>query len=180
MSNGPPSKTDLEALESLMETNFVGTVAVTQAMLPLLQSAGMAQIINVSSDLGCISRQTDPTWKHFSVKALAYGASKAALNMLTVQLAYEFRNGSMLKRRGLEERVAYESNFRIKAVNPCSYDLSMMKTEDIEALENAWPETLHCELLLQRETCVVDPRAGEGVDPFSSNTRVSNLRCLKP
>jgi len=95
LSDGPPSKTNIEALESLMETNFVGTVAVTQAMLPLLQTAGKAQIINVSSELGCISRQTDPTWKYFSVKALAYCASKAALNMLTVQLAYEFRDGSI-------------------------------------------------------------------------------------
>ncbi len=95
MSDGPPSKTNIEALESLMETNFVGTVAITQTMLPLLQSAGKAQIINVSSELGCISRQTDPTWKYLSVKALAYCASKAALNMLTVQLAYEFRDGSI-------------------------------------------------------------------------------------
>jgi NAD(P)-dependent dehydrogenase (short-subunit alcohol dehydrogenase family) len=91
-ADGPPSETSLSDVEAIMHTNFVGSVAVTQAMLPLLQQAGNAQIINVSSELGCISRQTDPTWKFFPVKVLGYCASKAALNMLTVQLAYEFRD----------------------------------------------------------------------------------------
>ena len=93
--DGPPSKVDIEALETVMHTNFTGTVAVTQAMLPLLQSAGKAQIINVSSGLGSVSLHTDPNWEYAPVKALAYCASKAALNMFTVQLAYEFRDGSI-------------------------------------------------------------------------------------
>jgi NAD(P)-dependent dehydrogenase (short-subunit alcohol dehydrogenase family) len=93
--DGPPSKVNLETLQTVMRTNYVGTVAVTQAMLPLLQGFGKAQIINVSSELGCISQQTNPDWKYFPVKVLAYCASKAALNMFTVQLAYEFRDGSI-------------------------------------------------------------------------------------
>jgi NAD(P)-dependent dehydrogenase (short-subunit alcohol dehydrogenase family) len=93
--DGPPSKVNIKALESVMHTNYVGTVAVTQAMLPLLQRAGKAQIINVSSELGSVSQQTDPNWKFAPVKVLAYCASKAALNMFTVQLAYEFRDGNI-------------------------------------------------------------------------------------
>jgi NAD(P)-dependent dehydrogenase (short-subunit alcohol dehydrogenase family) len=93
--DGPPSKVGIETLEAAMRTNYVGSVAVTQAMLPLLQRAGKAQIINVSSELGCISQQTNPEWKFAPVKFLAYCASKAALNMFTVQLAYEFRDGSI-------------------------------------------------------------------------------------
>ena len=94
-TDGPPSKVDLAALDALMRTNFVGTVAVTQAMLPLLQGAGKSQIINVSSELGSISQQTDADWKYVQVKALAYCASKAALNMLSVQLAWEFRDANI-------------------------------------------------------------------------------------
>ena len=94
-SDGPPSKVSLEALETVMRTNFLGAVAVTQAMLPFLQEAGKAQIINVSSELGSVSLQTDLNWKFAPVKVLAYCASKAALNMLTVQLAYEFRDGNI-------------------------------------------------------------------------------------
>lgn len=93
--DGPPSRVNLETVESVMRTNYVGTVAVIQAMLPLLQSAGKAQIINVSSELGCISQQTNPAWKYAPVKVLAYCASKAALNMLTVQLAYELRDADI-------------------------------------------------------------------------------------
>ena len=93
--DGPPSKVSLEAVGKTMATNYGGTVAVTQAMLPLLQQAGKAQIINVSSELGSISQQTDPAWKYAPVKVLGYCASKAALNMFTVQLAYEFRDGSI-------------------------------------------------------------------------------------
>ena len=93
--DGPPSKVDMKALEKTMHTNFLGTVAVTQAMVPLLQAAGKAQIINVSSELGCISQQTNADWKFAPVKVLGYCASKAALNMLSVQLAYEFRDGSI-------------------------------------------------------------------------------------
>lgn len=91
-SDGPPSKVNLEALETVMRTNYVGAVAVTQAMLPLLQEAGKAQIINVTSELGSISLQNDPNWKFAPIKVLAYCASKAALNMFTVQLAYECRS----------------------------------------------------------------------------------------
>jgi NAD(P)-dependent dehydrogenase (short-subunit alcohol dehydrogenase family) len=43
-------------VESTMRTNFYGTVAVTQAVLPLIERAGRSQIINVSSELGSISR----------------------------------------------------------------------------------------------------------------------------
>ena len=93
--DGPPSKVDLDALDAIMRINYVGAVAVTQAMLPLLQRAGKAQVINVTSELGSVSLQTDLNWKFAPVKLLAYCASKAALNMFTVQLAYEFRDGSI-------------------------------------------------------------------------------------
>ena len=93
--DGPPSKVNIDAVETAMRTNYLGTIAVTQAMLPLLQLAEKAQIINVSSELGSISQQTDPNWKYAPVKVLAYCASKAALNMFTVQLAYEFSDGKI-------------------------------------------------------------------------------------
>ena len=95
MSDGPPSKVKIDTVETVMRTNYVGSLVVTQAMLPLLQQAGTAQIINVSSELGSVSLHNDPNWKYAPVKYLAYCASKAALNMFTVQLAYEFRDGSI-------------------------------------------------------------------------------------
>jgi NAD(P)-dependent dehydrogenase (short-subunit alcohol dehydrogenase family) len=37
----------------------------------------------------------DPAWTHVAAKYIGYAASKAALNMRTVQLAYELRGPSI-------------------------------------------------------------------------------------
>ncbi len=89
--DGPPSTASLQALALIMKTNFIGTVAVTQAMLPLLRRSPRARIVNVSSDLGSITGYADPAWKYQFVKVLGYSASKAALNMFTAQLSSELR-----------------------------------------------------------------------------------------
>ena len=90
--DGPPSKANLDVIEKVLKTNFVDTVAVTQAMLPLLRKAPAARIVNVSSGLGSLTLNSDPNGPYAAVKLLGYNASKAALNMLTVQLAYELRD----------------------------------------------------------------------------------------
>jgi NAD(P)-dependent dehydrogenase (short-subunit alcohol dehydrogenase family) len=90
--DGPPTKADIDAVRRVFETNFFGTLAVTQAMLPLLRKSDAGRIVNVSSGLGSITLNGDPAWEFASVKILGYNASKAALNMLTVQLAAELRD----------------------------------------------------------------------------------------
>jgi NAD(P)-dependent dehydrogenase (short-subunit alcohol dehydrogenase family) len=94
--DGPPGTADLSAVRRVMETNFYGTLAVTQAMLPLLRKSAAARIVNVSSGLGSLQWNADPNWEYAQVKLLGYNASKAAMNMLTVQLAYELR-GTTIK-----------------------------------------------------------------------------------
>jgi NAD(P)-dependent dehydrogenase (short-subunit alcohol dehydrogenase family) len=94
--DGPPSATSLEAIERDYRVNFIGTVAVTQAMLALLRKAPSARIVNVSSGLGSLTRTGDPAFEYVAYKYLGYAASKAALNMLTVQLAWELR-GTAIK-----------------------------------------------------------------------------------
>jgi NAD(P)-dependent dehydrogenase (short-subunit alcohol dehydrogenase family) len=90
--DGPPSASSLEAIERTLRVNFVGSVAVTQAMLPLLRKAPSARIVNVSSGLGSLTRNADPANPYAAVGYLGYSASKAALNMFTVHLAYELRD----------------------------------------------------------------------------------------
>src|SRR5262245_19517724 len=90
--DGPPSRASVDAIERVLRTNFLGAVAVTQAMLPLLRKSEAGRIVNVSSELGSIAKHGDPTWKYAQVKVLGYCASKAALNMFTVQLAFELRD----------------------------------------------------------------------------------------
>jgi NAD(P)-dependent dehydrogenase (short-subunit alcohol dehydrogenase family) len=90
--DGLPSSSSLDAIERAFRINFLGSVAVTQAMLPLLRKAPSASIVNVSSGLGSLTKSGDAAWTHVAAKYLGYAASKAALNMLTVQLAWELRD----------------------------------------------------------------------------------------
>jgi len=90
--DGPPSRASVDAVERVLRTNFLGAVAVTQAVLPLLRKSEAGRIVNVSSELGSIASHGDPTWKYAHVKVLGYCASKAAMNMFTVQLAFELRD----------------------------------------------------------------------------------------
>ena len=69
-----------------MEVNFIGALAVTQAVLPLLSTSTAGRIVNVSSSLGSLTLNGDPTSTYYSQQFIGYNASKAALNMLTVQL----------------------------------------------------------------------------------------------
>ena len=89
--DGPPITASLAAVRRVMETNFLGTLAVTQAMLPLLRAALAGRIVNLSSSLGSLAVNGDPDSPYYAARFIGYNASKAALNMLTVQLAQELR-----------------------------------------------------------------------------------------
>ena len=89
--DGHASDTGVETLKRTFDVNFFGTVAFTQPLLPLLRAAESAQIINVSSGLGSLAINADANSPYYHAKALAYNASKAALNMFTVDLAYDLR-----------------------------------------------------------------------------------------
>jgi NAD(P)-dependent dehydrogenase (short-subunit alcohol dehydrogenase family) len=89
----PPSQTDLGTMREVYEVNVLGVIRVTNAMLPLLRRAPAARIVNVSSEVGSITSQTDPASPLARMPAsLAYPSSKAALNMITVLYAKELRD----------------------------------------------------------------------------------------
>jgi NAD(P)-dependent dehydrogenase (short-subunit alcohol dehydrogenase family) len=89
----PPSQTSLEDMRAVYEINVFGVVAVTNVMLPLLRRAPAARIVNVSSEVGSITSQTDPASPLSQMPASAqYPSSKAALDMLTAMYAKELRD----------------------------------------------------------------------------------------
>jgi NAD(P)-dependent dehydrogenase (short-subunit alcohol dehydrogenase family) len=90
--DGPPSVADPEAVRHVLDVNFFGVLAVTQAMLPLVRNALSGRIVMVSSGLGSLTWNSDPNWPFASIKPLGYNGSKAILNMMTVQLAWELRD----------------------------------------------------------------------------------------
>lgn len=85
-TDGPPDAASLDAVRRVMNTNFFGTLAVTQAMLALLRKSPAARIVNLASSLGSLSVNSDPSSPYYAARFIGYNASKAALNMLTIQL----------------------------------------------------------------------------------------------
>jgi NAD(P)-dependent dehydrogenase (short-subunit alcohol dehydrogenase family) len=92
IDDGPPSRVSIAALRRTYETNVFGVVRTTQAMLPLLRRSDAGRIVNLSSGLGSLTQNSDPSWDYASVKYLAYNSSKTAVNAVTVQFAYELRD----------------------------------------------------------------------------------------
>lgn len=87
-----PSVAAPQTLRDTLDVNFIGTVLVTQRMLPLIRKASNGRIVNVSSSVGSLWWNGDPGNPSPDVKWLGYAASKAAVNMLTIQLAFELRD----------------------------------------------------------------------------------------
>src|SRR5262249_12949713 len=86
-----PSATPVESIRDVFETNFVGAIAVTQELLPLLRKAPAGRIVNLSSGLGSLTLLSDPKSPLYGTNALAYNSSKTALNAFTLALAKELR-----------------------------------------------------------------------------------------
>ncbi len=98
----PSSTVSMDNMRQVFDTNFFGVVQVTQHFLPLMHQVPQPRIVNVSSDLGSLTLNHDPSWLFYDLKLAAYNASKTALNAYTVTLAHELKHTA----------------FKINAVNP--------------------------------------------------------------
>jgi NAD(P)-dependent dehydrogenase (short-subunit alcohol dehydrogenase family) len=86
---GVSSLAEIGAVEAqrIFDTNVIGIIRVTQAALPLLDKSDNPVVVNVSSALGSFWAVTNPERRQFHFPSVMYGASKAAVSMLTVQYA---------------------------------------------------------------------------------------------
>ncbi|KMQ68616.1 short-chain dehydrogenase [Chryseobacterium sp. FH2] len=96
------AETSVEIFKEVYETNVYGIIRVTQAFLDLLKKSEEPRIVMVSSSQGSITLHSAPSYKYYNHKGAVYLSSKSALNMYTVNLAYELR----------------DTNFKINAVSP--------------------------------------------------------------
>lgn len=76
----------LADVRKVWETNVFGVIAVTQAMLPLLREAPSARIVNIGSDGGSLTLNSNPDNAHRSMYG-NYSASKAAMHAVTFAFA---------------------------------------------------------------------------------------------
>lgn len=105
----PPTATNLDVVRAVVETNVLGVVRVTNAMLPLLRRSSSARIVNMSSSVGSLTLQSDPGVE-LGVGDLAYTTSKTFLNAVTVQYAKELSGSGILINAGCPGYVATELN----------------------------------------------------------------------
>ena len=82
-----PEEMTVEHLRPVYETNVFGTVRVTRAFLPLLRAAEAPSVINVTSGVGSFTLIHDPDRVESQYPLAAYGSSKVAVTMLTMQYA---------------------------------------------------------------------------------------------
>lgn len=90
-----PTALDLDVVRTVVETNVLGVIRVTNAMLPLLRLSASPRVVNVSSSVGSLTRQADPSIEIGPVMA-AYSPSKSFLNAVTVQYARQFAGTNIL------------------------------------------------------------------------------------
>ncbi|MEU7750574.1 SDR family oxidoreductase [Micromonospora sp. NPDC049101] len=92
-----PTTVNLAVVRTAVETNVIGVIRVTNAMLPLLRRSASPRIVNMSSGVGSLTRQSGSTDELATGPlAVAYAPSKTFLNAVTVQYAKELRDTNIL------------------------------------------------------------------------------------
>lgn len=102
----------------VMDTNVLGTLLTTRALLPHFRALGAAQVINITSD---VSART------FATGAL-YTASKYAQRAVTQALAYE---GQSYGLRVTEIRPGMVDTFFADSAQGADYKAAWLKPEDV-------------------------------------------------
>jgi NAD(P)-dependent dehydrogenase (short-subunit alcohol dehydrogenase family) len=87
-----PSIASLDEIRAVWETNVFGALAVYQAMLPLLRESSEARIVNVSSGVGSLTSNADPSHPFHASYDPVYPASKTALNAITLAMMIELES----------------------------------------------------------------------------------------
>ncbi len=92
-----PTTVDPATMRTVVETNVIGVIRVTNAMLPLLRRSTAPRIVNMSSSVGSLTRQSSVS----GVEAVgpisaAYSPSKTFLNAVTLQYAKELHDTDIL------------------------------------------------------------------------------------
>ncbi|QGG41257.1 SDR family oxidoreductase [Aeromicrobium yanjiei] len=92
-----PTSVDLDIIRAVVDTNVLGVIRVTNAMLPLLRESTSPRIVNMSSSVGSLARQSGPGGDTITGPvAVAYSPSKTFLNAVMLQYVRELAGSGIL------------------------------------------------------------------------------------
>ena len=104
-----PTSADLDMIRRVLEVNVYGVIRTTNALLPLLREAPSPRIVNMSSGVGSLTRQSDPAGGVGPIHT-AYSPSKTFLNAVTVQYVRELAGTNVLVNLACPGYVATDLN----------------------------------------------------------------------
>lgn len=114
ITGGPaqqPTTADLDVIRTVVETNVLGVIRVTNAMLPLLRRSPSPRIVNVSSGVGSLTRQAGSVGETTTGPvAVAYSTSKTFLNAVMLQYVRELDGTDILINAACPGYVATDLN----------------------------------------------------------------------
>ena len=126
-----PSNVSLDEVRAVWETNVFGVLAVYQAMLPLLRESSDARIVNVSSGVGSLATNADPTFYYREMYGPVYPASKTALNAITLAMMIELES----------------TGIKVNLVSPAFTKTNLNGYEGTESVEDGSREVVRVALL---------------------------------
>lgn len=115
----PPSQVLTKTFRDTYETNVFGLHEVTSAFWPLLNKSSGARLVNVSSGLGSMELHANGSFGDF--KVIAYDSSKAAVNMMTIHYASQWK----------------DSPHRANAIHPGSVKTDMNQNGELSVEDGA-------------------------------------------
>ena len=105
-----PTAVNPETIRTVVETNVIGVIRVTNAMLPLLRRSPAPRIVNMSSSVGSLTRQSVPGAQDVGPVSAAYSPSKTFLNAVTVQYVRQLHDTNILINAACPGYVATDLN----------------------------------------------------------------------
>jgi NAD(P)-dependent dehydrogenase (short-subunit alcohol dehydrogenase family) len=126
-----PSNVSLDEVRAVWETNVFGVLAVYQAMLPLLRESSDARIVNVSSGVGSLTDNANPSVAYRAIFGPVYPASKTALNAITLAMMIELES----------------TGIKVNLVSPGFTKTNLNEYAGTESLENGSREVVRVALL---------------------------------
>ncbi len=128
---GKASLASLDEMRAVWDVNVFGTLAVYQAMLPLIRKGIDPRIVNVSSGVGSLTTNADPNYAYHSMFSVIYPASKTAENAITLAIMVELE----------------DTNIKVNLVSPAFTATALNNFAGTETVEDGSREVIRVALL---------------------------------